>query len=87
MVVESVVFHLEHRDHHGRLKTGRTRSQYTTGTSLQRDESAGKKCVSLPILVQNYKVPILSLAGPPGLAVFLCELDSDRRAKTDDALF
>ena len=35
-----------------------------------------------PILVQKDEGPSLSLAGPPGLAVFLRDLDTDRRAKT-----
>ena len=47
------------------------KSQSTTGTSLERDEFAGGRCVALPILVQKDEVPSLSLAGPPGLAVFL----------------
>ena len=31
---------------------------------------AGRRCVALPILVQMDEGPSLSLAGPPGLAVF-----------------
>ena len=40
----------------------------------------------LPILVQKDEGPSLPLAGPPGLAVFLRDLDSDRRAKTETEL-
>ena len=54
-------------------------------TSLERDE-AGRRCVALPILVQKDEGSSLSLAGPPGLAVFLRDLDSDRRAKTETEL-
>ena len=54
--------------------------------SLERDEFAGRGCVALPILVQKDEGPSLSLAGPPGLAVFLWDLYSDRRAKTDTEL-
>ena len=49
----------------------RTRSQSTTGTSLERDEFAGRRCVALPILVQKDEGPSHWLASPPGLAVFL----------------
>ena len=60
--------------------------QSTTGPSLERDEFAGRRCVALPILVQMAEGPNLSLAGPPGLAVFLWYLDSDQRAKTEAEL-
>ena len=43
----------------------------TTGSSLERDEFAGRRCVALSILVQKDEGPSLSLVGPPGLAVFL----------------
>ena len=65
----------------------RIRSQSTTGTSLDCEEFAGRRCVALPILVQKVEGPSLSLAGPPGLAVILWDLDSDRRAKTETELF
>ena len=39
--------------------------------TLERNEFAGQRCVALPILVQRDEGPSLSLAGPPGLAVFL----------------
>ena len=42
--------------------------------------------MALPILLQKDEGPSLSLAGPPGLAVFLRDLDSDRRAKTETEL-
>ena len=42
--------------------------------------------IVLPILVQKDEGPSFSLAGPPGLAVFLRDLDSDRRAKTETEL-
>ena len=49
----------------------RSRSQSTTGTSLEHNEFAGRRCVALPIPVQRDEGPSLSLASPPGLAVFL----------------
>ena len=42
--------------------------------------------MALPILVQKDEGPSLSLAGPPGLAVFLRDLDFDRRADTETEL-
>ena len=50
------------------------------------DEFAGQRCVALPILVQKDEGPSLSLACPPGLAVFLRDMDFDRRAKTETEL-
>ena len=44
------------------------------------------RCVALPIFVQKAEGPSLSLAGPPGLAVFLRDMDTDRRAKTEAEL-
>ena len=49
----------------------RTRSQSTAGASPERDEIVGRRCVAVPILVQKDEGSSLSLAGPPGLAVFL----------------
>ena len=49
----------------------RTRSQLATSTSLDRDEFARRMCVALLIFVQKDEGPSLSLAGPPGLVVFL----------------
>ena len=49
-------------------------------------ELTERTCVALPILVQKDEGPRFSLAGPPGLAVFLRGLDSDRRVKTDSEL-
>ena len=43
-------------------------------------------CVALPIPVQRDEGPSLSLAGPPGLVLFLLDLNSDRRAKTETEL-
>ena len=43
----------------------RTRTQSTTGTSVERDEFAGRRCVTLPILVQKDECPSSSLAGLP----------------------
>ena len=40
----------------------------------------------LPILVQDDEGPSFSPALPAGLAVFLREMDSDRRAKTETEL-
>ena len=42
--------------------------------------------MALPILVQKDEGLCFSLAGPAGLAVFLQDLDSDRRAKTETEL-
>ena len=42
--------------------------------------------MALPILVQKDEGPTFLLAGPTGLAVFLRDLDSDRRAKTETEL-
>ena len=61
----------------------RTRSQSMTGTSLERDEFAGRWCVALPILVQKDKDSSLSLACLPALVVFLRVLDPDRRDKAN----
>ena len=43
--------------------------------------------MALPILVQKDEGPSLSLAGPPGLALFLRDLDSDLPAETEAELF
>ena len=48
-----------------------TRSQWTTGSSLERDEFAGRRFVALPIFVQKDEGQSLSLADPPGLAIIL----------------
>ena len=53
----------------------------------ERDEFTGRRCVALPIIVQKDEGPSLSLAGPPGFAVFLRDLHSDRRAETEAELF
>ena len=57
-----------------------------TGTSLKHDEFAGRRCVVLLILVQKDEGPSFSFAGPPNVAVFLLDLDSDRRAKWETEL-
>ena len=54
---------------------------------MERDEFAGRRCVALPILVQKDEGPSFSLAGRPGLAVFLRDLNSDRRAKSEAETF
>ena len=53
---------------------------------VERDEFAGRSCVALPIFVQKDEGPSLSLAVPPGLSVFLRDLDFDCRAKTETEL-
>ena len=42
--------------------------------------------MALPILVENDEGPSFTLAGPAGLAVFLRDLDYDRRAKIETEL-
>ena len=43
--------------------------------------------MALPILAQKVESPTFSLGRPAGLAIFLRDLDSDRRAKTEIELF
>ena len=45
-----------------------------------------RRCVALAIIEQKDESPSFLLAGPAGIAVFLWELDSDRRAKTQTEL-
>ena len=61
----------------------RTRSQSTTGTSLERDKDAECRCVALRTHVQKEEGPSFSCAGPSGLAPILRDLDADQRAKTE----
>ena len=63
----------------------RTRSQFTTRKSLERDEFAARMCGAADTCAKN-EGPSISLAGPVGLGVFLRELDSDRRAVMDTEL-
>ena len=37
---------------------------------MESDEFAGRRCVTVPILVQKDVGPSFSLDGPPGVAVF-----------------
>ena len=60
-----------------------SRSQSTTGTSLERDEFAGRRCVALPILEQKDEGPSLSLARPPCLAELSETWTLDRRAEAE----
>ena len=49
----------------------RTGSKSTSGTSLERDEFAGRRCAALPTLVQNDEDPCLLLTGNAALVVLL----------------
>ena len=60
----------------------RTRNQSMTGTSLEAMNSLDEGVWRCRYLSKRTKIRI-SLAGPPGLSLFLCDLVSDRRAKTE----
>ena len=59
----------------------RTRGQSTTGTNLNHNEFAERKCMALPIFVPKDEGLIFSLVSLPSLAVFLRDLTSDQRAE------
>ena len=53
---------------------------------VERDEFAGRMCVALPLLVLKEEGSSFSLSGPAGLAIFMQDLDCDRRAKSETFL-
>ena len=61
-----------------------TRNQSKTGTSLESDEFAGREYV---YLCKEDEGQSFSRAFPSGLAIFLRDVDYDRRAKTEAELF
>ena len=63
------------------------KQKFKAQTGLERDELAGRRCKQKTLAKQNRFGLVLRRAGPPGLAVLVRDLDSDRRGEVETEHF